>query len=319
MTEMPALERRYRRLLAWYPAEHRRLNGEEMIGVLLAGARAGQRRPRPSDALDLIRGGLRIRLRSLLSGNLDSKLTDALAIYSIIVPVVLLISGAVWATGTNYRWLRETSNMALWWRLQPLGFESLYLALILLPPILVWRRHRRAAVVLALVPAAFATVGAFRLSATSGVVGDSASSLLLMLQAVALAVSPGPRRGLQLLSKPAWAVVCAAGLAAAVPYTPQTEVFFGMPATEAILVVGGVVVTVLAAMLVTLPARVGFRIISLLAAPVYLYGISLPLYGAPSSLISYSLAIVYLPCLALWVLIGIMAWLGRQRRVRATG
>ena len=28
----PALERRYRRLLACYPAEHRRTYGEEMIG-----------------------------------------------------------------------------------------------------------------------------------------------------------------------------------------------------------------------------------------------------------------------------------------------
>jgi hypothetical protein len=30
------LERWYRRLLAWFPAEHRRVYGEEMVGVLLA-------------------------------------------------------------------------------------------------------------------------------------------------------------------------------------------------------------------------------------------------------------------------------------------
>ena len=36
------LERQYRRLLAAYPAEHRREHGEEMIGVLLAAARPGQ-------------------------------------------------------------------------------------------------------------------------------------------------------------------------------------------------------------------------------------------------------------------------------------
>jgi len=33
-----ALERRYRRLLAWYPADYRRAYGEEMVGVLLASA-----------------------------------------------------------------------------------------------------------------------------------------------------------------------------------------------------------------------------------------------------------------------------------------
>ena len=46
MSEMSRLERRYRRLLAWYPARHRRTYGEEMIGVLLASAPDGQQHPR---------------------------------------------------------------------------------------------------------------------------------------------------------------------------------------------------------------------------------------------------------------------------------
>ncbi len=65
MSEISPLERRYRRLLAWYPAEHRRAHGEEMIGVLLASASDGQQHPRLADSLDLIRGGLRIRLRAI--------------------------------------------------------------------------------------------------------------------------------------------------------------------------------------------------------------------------------------------------------------
>jgi hypothetical protein len=39
MTDISALERRYRRLLAVYPPAHRRVHGEEMVGVLLASAR----------------------------------------------------------------------------------------------------------------------------------------------------------------------------------------------------------------------------------------------------------------------------------------
>jgi hypothetical protein len=39
MNDSLALERRYRRLLVWFPAEHRREYGEEMIGVLLASTR----------------------------------------------------------------------------------------------------------------------------------------------------------------------------------------------------------------------------------------------------------------------------------------
>jgi hypothetical protein len=39
-----ALEHRYRRLLAWYPAAFRHEQEDEMLAVLMAGARPGQRR-----------------------------------------------------------------------------------------------------------------------------------------------------------------------------------------------------------------------------------------------------------------------------------
>ncbi|MER7369833.1 hypothetical protein [Nonomuraea wenchangensis] len=60
---MSALETRYRRLLAAYPRDHRARHEEEMLGVLLAGARPGQTRPRPADVADLLRGALRVHLR----------------------------------------------------------------------------------------------------------------------------------------------------------------------------------------------------------------------------------------------------------------
>ena len=44
---MTDLELRYRRLLALLPWEHRRRYEDEMLGVLLDGAKEGQRRPRP--------------------------------------------------------------------------------------------------------------------------------------------------------------------------------------------------------------------------------------------------------------------------------
>jgi hypothetical protein len=57
------LERGYRRLLACYPREFRRENQEEILGVLLATARDGQRRAGLADAADLVRGALRAWLR----------------------------------------------------------------------------------------------------------------------------------------------------------------------------------------------------------------------------------------------------------------
>ncbi|MGP4104037.1 hypothetical protein [Nonomuraea sp. KM90] len=47
---MSPLEARYRRLLAAYPRDHRARHEEEMIGVLLAGARFGRTRPYSIDA-----------------------------------------------------------------------------------------------------------------------------------------------------------------------------------------------------------------------------------------------------------------------------
>jgi hypothetical protein len=57
------LERRYGRLLAWYPAAFRREHEAEMLCVLMDSARDGQQRVGLADAADLIRGGLTVRLR----------------------------------------------------------------------------------------------------------------------------------------------------------------------------------------------------------------------------------------------------------------
>jgi len=51
----PDLERRYRRLLAAYPAAFRREYEQEILSVLMAGAEQGQRWPRLAQAADLLR------------------------------------------------------------------------------------------------------------------------------------------------------------------------------------------------------------------------------------------------------------------------
>lgn len=62
-TSQARLERGYRRLLAWYPADFRRESQTEILSVLLDTARDGQRRVGLAESADLIRGGLRMRLR----------------------------------------------------------------------------------------------------------------------------------------------------------------------------------------------------------------------------------------------------------------
>jgi len=63
MTDQAHLERGYRRLLACYPRAFRRENGQEILAVLMACALDGQRRPGRAESADLIRSGLRMRLR----------------------------------------------------------------------------------------------------------------------------------------------------------------------------------------------------------------------------------------------------------------
>ena len=63
MTDAADLERGYRRWLRWYPKEFRREHEAEILGVLMAGAREGQRQPELMECLDLMRSAVWMRLR----------------------------------------------------------------------------------------------------------------------------------------------------------------------------------------------------------------------------------------------------------------
>jgi|HubBroStandDraft_3_1064219.scaffolds.fasta_scaffold319007_2 hypothetical protein len=60
MTESPSLERGYRRILALYPRAFRSESEEEILAVLMATARKGQRRVGLAEAADLIGGAARM-------------------------------------------------------------------------------------------------------------------------------------------------------------------------------------------------------------------------------------------------------------------
>ena len=63
MSRSADLERRYRRLLAFYPRSFRKQNSEEILAVLLDCAQDGQTRPGPGATADLLKGALWMRLR----------------------------------------------------------------------------------------------------------------------------------------------------------------------------------------------------------------------------------------------------------------
>ncbi|MDG4784502.1 hypothetical protein O7626_00880 [Micromonospora sp. WMMD1102] len=102
----PALERRYRRLLACYPWEHRRAYEEEMLGVLLADSRPGQRWPAPADAANLALTAIRTRLGHASRAVVDRSWSGAAATAGLLAAVLLsylhalpLVRQAAWALG----------------------------------------------------------------------------------------------------------------------------------------------------------------------------------------------------------------------------
>jgi hypothetical protein len=93
MKEPAALERRYRRLLAWYPRPFRAEREDEILAVLMDGAEQGRRRPRFAEAVDLINSAVGMRLFPGRSGPERRDLADGLAVFSLVAPLFLLAAG----------------------------------------------------------------------------------------------------------------------------------------------------------------------------------------------------------------------------------
>lgn len=333
MSAGASLERRYRRLLGLYPARHRRVHGEEMLGVLLAAAPDGQRRPRLGEALDLIWSALRIRLRGgpAESGALaDGGWRDALAVFSLAAPVALTVYYAAgWlASIVVYPWhmfvSREPAAFAL-----GLAYFGLGLAL----PLVLFRLRRTAAIVCLLATVLLGVLNANDTydSLDYASIGGGLLAFPLFAygtEAVALLASPGPRRGRELLTRRRWALIVAAAIALGFAYPAlNTLVWFargesrGLPgalphvpshsaAVSVAILVAGVVIIAAAIIRLARSGR-GRRLLLLLAIPAY------PVLGIESSVVlrgPLAVVAVYLPPLAIVGLVVVAV-----RRTRRAG
>jgi hypothetical protein len=215
MRDAASLERAYRRLLAWYPARYRQDNQDEMLGVLLASARAGQCRPSLAEACDLIWGALRIRLRPSRPGSADPAWRDAMAVFSFTAPLILLLAAVI---GTLV-------SSAFWSLADGPGVELVALAAAVL------LRHRRVALAMVAISIAYSYFLSnimtfdprmFFLPSFTGFHGlyfyvSSPGQLYSLsfyaLEAVALLTSAGPRRGLQILTRKRGILLAVAAIA----------------------------------------------------------------------------------------------------------
>jgi hypothetical protein len=202
------LERNCRRLLALYPRAHRRMHEDEMLGVLVASARPWQRRPGVIDTADLILGALRIRARPTSGPVRDHRWGDALAVASVVAPVLLLVIAlariavpdAMLSTVIEHSYLPD-------WQAY-LGYWPLAVCAPLLTALAFLRLRRTAGIVAIWTTVALAVTGP-GLSASYAYAspGLAAATVIAGLAAAALLLSPGPARGLQLLK---WRGIAAA-------------------------------------------------------------------------------------------------------------
>ncbi len=190
-SEEAGLERGYRWLLVCYPSAHRRAHQEEMLAVLMTAAPEGKRRPGIAESADLIWGALRVRFQPSRNGA-EPAWRDALAVLSVIVPVMILLITIV---REAQMWLFTPGVPNYGFPLSALQQPALAAAVVALILLRLRRLATLAAAVMVLWVALFSG-GATYIWATE----EAYLFVPLVLELIALAVSPGPRRGLQILT-----------------------------------------------------------------------------------------------------------------------
>jgi hypothetical protein len=334
-----ALERRYQRLLRCYPPSHRAFHREEMLGVLLATARPGQRTPGLGQTVNLAACGLAIRVRRIPGWLAADAGQDALAVVSLIAPAVVFILLALgWAVNAAAG-ARVLPRVPVWTPLLPVPVlpfsgESVVVMIAWLAVVVLGLTGRqRTAAKIAFISLTLALLAlllvlvvliqqdhSFYFNTFPGELfqflpfGD-VPVVLASLAACSLALSPGPRRGLAIVG---WRRACLmiAGLSAgfgfpaivqlADPAAPIWDLAFRLLGVLAIAVAVAVAVT-------CVRGPVGRRVAGLVATGLLpSLAVTIPLRDVPAVfpvpvLVSLFAAVLVWP-------VAIISWRGRAER-----
>lgn len=303
---MSGLEARYRRLLGWFPADYRARHAEEMIGVLMAAAPPGRDRPGLVDSADLLMGAARIRLRPGAALSDRDGWRDALAMFSIAAPVLVLASrclailgvgiwGVLAVPGSGWAIFGGTDNALdklMWGQLAVVVLARLGL--------------RRWAAVAAPIPAlAIIAANTIPLSGNIGYLGQSMPGLLALLvlpgvEVAALLASAGPRRGIELLTRRHWSYLAIAAVPAAMIQASELgEPAGSLAGAIALTATGAIVILLLACWLSSGTGKRLAVLLAMLAYPSLLLAGWLPFrsYGAYETYETGGVALI--ACLAL--------------------
>jgi hypothetical protein len=206
---MTDLENRYRRLVALHPRDHRERHGEEMLGVLLAGA-GEHARPGVRETVDLLWSAARPHLRRVVTpGGIPVR--DMLASVALLGPLAVLLGATAALHELASRWgslnsltqpaerLSPTADGLLWqWELPDLPVWVVWFVVAVLA---LFRLRRTAAVGAWLGTIGFLSVPLIDPESTSSwwLAWHAGSVVSGIVVSVALTWSPGPARGWELV------------------------------------------------------------------------------------------------------------------------
>ena len=322
-----ALERRYLRLLRCYPPTHREFHREEMLGVLLAAARPGQRTPGLRQTVNLAACGLAIRVRRIPGWLAADAGQDALAVVSLITPAVVFILLVLLQGATNAPagaripfWtlpsFREKVVVMIAWlavvvlsltgrqlTAAKIAFISLTLTLLvqlLVLVVLIQQGHTSPGGLFQFLP-----------------FGD-VPVVLASLAACSLALSPGPQRGLAIVG---WRRACLMIAALSAGFGFPAIVQLADPAAPlgdlAFRLLGVLAITVAVAV-TCVRGPVGRRVAGLVATALLPSLATIPLRDVPAVL-PVPILISLLAAVLVWP-VAILSWRGRaERRGRLAG
>jgi hypothetical protein len=326
-----ALERRYRRLLRWYPPSHRAAHREEMLGVLLDAARPGQRVPGVTQTVNLVACGLAIRARrALIAGPWQ----DALAVVSLIAPVLMLVIAALdlaemarQAVAIYQAYPGEEGPFLTPDLVPQLGGPGVVMIIWLAVVILALTGRRRAAAAIASIALALAlsdllAVLIHQSGAWSGglpmflITAGQGPVFIASLAACSLAFSAGPRRGLAIVGRrPACLMIAALSGLFGVPEIVLMVRSSVPVAASTVSLLDVSVLTIAVAVVVTHVRDTVDRRVAALVAPVLLLdaaSIPFEFKGISTATVVLSLASLLFAVLV-WP-VAIASWRGRVRR-----
>jgi hypothetical protein len=218
MTESADLERRYLRLLASYPQPFRREHADEMLAVLMAGAPQGRRRPGLRDAADVLASALRMRLsaRRRAEQRDNQRWTDGLALFSVVAPLFVVVVAILEVAQPHPSPFVFLGSGSIGLSLLRVPFFDIAVGLQVMVTVLALLGRRRLTMIAmaasVLYWAGYWVIVPFGISSVPDVLQLLAAGAYI-LGIAALAGSPGPPRGRQLVNWRHWVVLLpAAGL-----------------------------------------------------------------------------------------------------------